>query len=119
VSFADCHLDGAWKEKILAAGQPFTEVKSENSINRITGTAENPRVTERVPSGAEFDFSLTLKEFEGDTDLLDYLLLGLKLLSLDALGGGGSRGYGRIEFQFADPKIQEKFDGIKPLEMGG
>ena len=33
---------------------PYTEVKFENSIDRIKGTADNPRQTERVPAGAIF-----------------------------------------------------------------
>ncbi|MEN9613458.1 MAG: type CRISPR-associated protein Csm3, partial [Bacteroidota bacterium] len=37
----------------------YTEVKAENSINRITAEA-NPRFFERVPKGAEFDLSMTL-----------------------------------------------------------
>lgn len=119
ISFADCPLSAEWAEQTLSMGLALTEVKSENSINRIKGTAENPRFTERVPSGAEFDFTFSLKEFEGDDGLLDYVLLGLKLLTLDALGGSGSRGYGRIGIRFDDSATQERFDKIDPLEKEG
>ena len=59
-----------------------------------------------------FDFAITLKKIEGDADLEDYLLKGLKLLELDALGGSGSRGYGRVSFEFEDEDLQRKFADI-------
>ncbi|OPX18999.1 MAG: type III-A CRISPR-associated RAMP protein Csm3 [Desulfobacca sp. 4484_104] len=111
VSFADCPLNTDWKQKALERRLPFTEVKSENTINRIKGTAD-PRFMERVPSETVFDFSVTLKKFAEDEDLLDCLLSGLKLLELDALGGCGSRGYGRVRFEFNDEEISNKFQQI-------
>ena len=94
-SFADCALNRDVRDKMLENNLPFTEVKSENSINRIKGVAENPRFTERVPAGMEFDFSIMLKEMDDDTEvvLADFLLDGLKLLEFDAIGGSGSRGW--------------------------
>ena len=117
LSFADCTLDAEWKEKALARNLPFTEVKSENSIDRITGTAQHPRFTERVPAETEFRFSVSLKVFDNDESLAldDSLLQGMKLLEMDALGGSGSRGYGRIRFIFDDADIQKKFEGTQPL----
>jgi CRISPR-associated protein Csm3 len=98
----------------------FFEVKSENSIDRIRGVARDPRFTERVVAGAEFDFSVSLKLLDqGEEELFAYLLLGLKLLEMDAIGGSGSRGYGRIEFTFNDREIEEKFKNIDPFYMGG
>lgn len=98
----------------------FFEVKSENSIDRIAGTARNPRFTERVVEGTQFDFSVTLKLLgENEEELFDYLLDGLKLLEMDALGGSGSRGYGRIEFQFDDAVLSEKFKNRTPFSNGG
>ncbi len=100
VSFADCYLDKDWKEKAQSNRWQLTEVKSENRIDRIKGTAEHPRFIERVPEGTEFHFSLTFKILDdSDAVLFDKLLEGLKLLELDALGGSGSRGYGRIKFE--------------------
>lgn len=120
VSFADCSLNADWREKAKKNRWDYFEVKSENSINRIEGTARNPRFTERVVEGAEFDFAVTLKLLgENETDLFDYLLDGLKLLELDALGGSGSRGYGRIQFKFDDAALQEKFQNRKPFANGG
>ncbi|HOG11257.1 MAG TPA: type III-A CRISPR-associated RAMP protein Csm3 [Smithella sp.] len=120
VSFADCPMNATWKKKARDNRWDYFEVKSENSINRIEGTARNPRFTERVVEGAEFDFAVTLKLLdEKESDLFEYLLDGLKLLEMDALGGSGSRGYGRIAFQFEDENLNEKFKTRKPFSNGG
>lgn len=117
LSFADCSLEPEWKKRALARNLPMTEVKSENSIDRIKGTALNPRFTERVPAETEFVFTITLKEFDMDSGqkLDEFLLQGMKLLEMDALGGSGSRGYGRIKFVFENAETQKKFEDIKPL----
>ena len=76
----------------------ITEVKSENAIDRITSQA-NPRTLERVPAGARFRVRLVLDILcEEDKALAARLLEGLRLLEDDALGGGGSRGSGRVRF---------------------
>ena len=98
LSFWDCALNPAWLESIRKRNLLSTEAKSENSINRIAGVADNPRFTERVIAGAEFDFKLSLKVIDGE-DLLPLILRGLKLLEADSLGGSGSRGYGKVEFK--------------------
>ena len=99
VSFWDCPLNRDYAERLRSDNLPLTEAKSENRINRIAGTAEDRRQTERVPAGAQFDFKLTVKQFDGDEEtLLDTLLQGLKLLEWDSLGGNGSRGYGKVAF---------------------
>ena len=99
VSFWDCPLNRDYVKRLDSDNLPLTEAKSENRINRIAGTAEDPRQTERVPAGARFDFKLTIKEFDGDDKaLFDTLLQGLKLLEWDSLGGNGSRGYGKVAF---------------------
>jgi CRISPR-associated protein Csm3 len=114
-SFADCPLNGASRDMARANNWPLTEVKSENTINRIKGVAEHPRFTERVPAGLGFDFSISIKEMEGDDSMVDFLFQGMKLLELDALGGSGSRGYGRVRFELADDELQSRFDAITPL----
>ncbi len=119
VSFSDCPLNANWLTKTREDRLSLTEVKSENSINRIKGTAENPRFTERVPAGAEFDFTVCLKMLGQEDQLLDYLMGGLKLLQMDFLGGSGSRGYGRIDFVFAEESIQKKYETVNPFENGG
>ena len=74
----------------------ITEVKSENAIDRITSQA-NPRTLERVPAGARFRLRMVLDILcEEDKALAARLIEGLRLLEDDALGGGGSRGSGRV-----------------------
>jgi CRISPR-associated protein Csm3 len=76
----------------------ITEVKSENAIDRVTSQA-NPRTLERVPAGARFRVRLVLDVLcEEDKALAGRLIEGLRLLEDDALGGGGSRGSGRVRF---------------------
>jgi len=115
VSFADAFLNTDWKKMAEENQWLLTEVKAENSINRIKGTAENPRFIERVPSDTVFDFCIALKKMEEDKNLEDFLIEGLKLLQMDALGGSGSRGYGKIAFKFDDPGTQKKFNESTPL----
>ena len=76
----------------------LTEVKSENAIDRITSQA-NPRTLERVPAGARFKIRMVLDLLcAEDSALTPLLVQGLRLLEDDALGGGGSRGSGRVRF---------------------
>jgi len=77
---------------------PYTETKTEVSIDRITAAA-NPRTFERVPAGARFKMEMILNVFSSDNEkrLLDTVKQALKLLQDDYLGGHGSRGYGQIE----------------------
>lgn len=116
-SFADCVLSKRSRDLARANNWPLTEVKSETAIDRITGTARRGslRQTERIVSGLSFDFTISIKEMESDPDLTGLLLQGLKLLELDALGGSGSRGYGRVRFEFQDEKLQSTFNAISPL----
>lgn len=117
-SFADCPLEEEWKKEALSEQRALTEVKSENSIDRIKGTVTpgGPRFTERVPAGTHFRFSIALKKLSDAENLEDYLLQGMKLLELDALGGNGSRGYGQIKFVFEDNSLQARFDTIEPFQ---
>lgn len=76
----------------------LTEVKSENAVDRITSQA-NPRTLERVPAGARFHVRFILDVLcDEDAPLFGQLLQGLRLLEDDSLGGGGSRGSGRVRF---------------------
>src|SRR5215475_3499192 len=76
----------------------LTEIKSENAIDRITSQA-NPRTLERVPAGARFHVRFVIDMLcEEDGVLLPLFVQGLRLLEDDALGGGGSRGSGRVRF---------------------
>lgn len=82
----------------------LTEIKFENTIDRLTGTAM-PRQIERVVPGVEFDLEImydAIFETNEVNEIIekDFELIGqgLKLIQLDYLGGNGSRGHGRIEF---------------------
>jgi len=120
IAFWDCPLDADWKASVADARNLLTtEAKSENSIHRISGVAANPRFTERIIAGAEFDFTLTLKVID-DEDLLSMVLEGIKLLELDSLGGSGSRGYGKIEFRdlaLDGAPIMERLAAVAPFDQ--
>lgn len=76
----------------------LTEVKSENAIDRITSQA-NPRTLERVPAGARFRVRFVVDILcPEDAVLAARLIEGMRLLEDDSLGGGGSRGSGRVRF---------------------
>ncbi len=78
---------------------PYTEVKTEVVIDRITSAA-NPRQMERVPPGINFEFEMVYNVYEpGDKITLKAIFDAMCLLEDDYLGGQGSRGYGRIEFK--------------------
>jgi CRISPR-associated protein Csm3 len=76
----------------------LTEVKSENAVDRITSQA-SPRTLERVPAGARFRVRLVVDVLcEEDKALPARLAEAMRLLEDDSLGGGGSRGSGRVRF---------------------
>lgn len=79
---------------------PYTEIKYENTIDRIKGVA-NPRQLERVPAGSEFDFKVVynVEEIEDFEEDMKNILLMMDVLEDDYLGGHGTRGYGRIKFK--------------------
>lgn len=84
-------------ERIQGPGV-FTEVKTENALDRVTSEA-NPRPIERVPAGADFDFTLLVDIYDDeDRELLRTLFGAMALLEDGTLGGGGSRGHGQIVF---------------------
>lgn len=99
VLFSDMVL--ANETELRNAGlQSMTEVKFENFINRMTAVA-NPRQIERVVRGSIFELDL-IYELENEEEFLEdmeTLAEGMKLLKYDYLGGSGSRGYGKVEFQ--------------------
>lgn len=96
----DAMLTEDFQVKLENGSLPM-EIKYENTIDRVKGTANNPRPVERVPAGVEFSFEIVLKEYENDAreDLENLLKNGLKLIELDALGGHSSRGSGQVKFK--------------------
>lgn len=78
--------------------QSLTEVKFENTINRLTAVAM-PRQIERAIRGSIFNLDI-IYEMSDETELIEdmeVLSNGLKLLQYDYIGGNGSRGYGKIK----------------------
>ena len=108
--FRDTFLTKESRKLYLEDKIKLSEEKAENTINRVSVMA-NPRFMERVPAGVEFDFEVVLRDFQEDKNLplSKTIELGLLLLQNDALGGGGSRGNGKIEF--------EKFQNIENLKL--
>ena len=80
----------------------YTEVKFENTIDRITAEA-NPRQIERAIRDSVFGFELIYEVTDKSQAQVEedfkVILDGLKLLELDYLGGSGSRGYGKVAFE--------------------
>ncbi|MGQ4646591.1 type III-A CRISPR-associated RAMP protein Csm3 [Lyngbya aestuarii] len=98
----DCHLlnDSAQQLKTIDTGLYMTEWKFENGIDRVTAAA-NPRQLERVPAGSRFKFEIvyTVENAEQAVEDLQNLAIALAILEDDALGGHGSRGYGKVKFE--------------------
>jgi CRISPR-associated protein Csm3 len=78
----------------------FSEIKTENTINRDNGTANNPRQYERIPEGTSFEIEMVLKVYDEDNQqkMINLIKQGLMLLENDYLGSSGSRGYGKVKF---------------------
>ncbi len=110
VVFRDIFITQEVRKAYLKNEIELFEAKYENVIDRKTGTTIGGglRQIERVPSAVEFDFNMSIRAFDGDNKELfkNSIILGFRLLELDALGGSGSRGYGRVEF--SDFKIDNK-----------
>ncbi|MCD6417999.1 type III-A CRISPR-associated RAMP protein Csm3 [bacterium] len=104
-------------------GLPKVEVKHENSINRLTAEA-NPRPQERVPVGSKFVgelvysvYKIDIKENEkentdekenedlmnGEMDIehISKVIQALQLVEDSYLGGGGTRGSGKVKIELA------------------
>jgi CRISPR-associated protein Csm3 len=124
----------------LRGDLPMTETKTEVCIDRVTSAA-NPRTFERVPAGAQFGFELVLEvralpKAKGTDDPRDkvleilnadrnegnrwgrdedltWILTGLDLLQDDALGGQGSRGYGRVKVELETPTVRTRKDYLE------
>ncbi len=79
----------------------YTEIKPENTINRLNSSAM-PRFFERVPAGVKFSGEIVLTIFEGDDEekLKNVIVNSIKLLEDSYLGGGGTRGSGKVKFDY-------------------
>lgn len=105
LQFSDCMYHVETESKDFDVTSPY-EIKFENTIDRKNVKA-NPRQMERVVRGSKFNLNLTYcveNEDEKEQDILN-IIQALKLLQLDYLGGGGSRGNGRISFENFEIKV--------------
>lgn len=112
LQFADAFLVNAADLKKRGG---MTEVKFENTISRLTAVA-NPRQIERVVRGSEFAVNMVY-DLEDEAVLIDdfaNITRALKLLSMDYLGGHGSRGYGKVAF--ADFAVEVR-EGECPVDV--
>lgn len=107
----DCYLKN-WEKMLNKEGDfkelelDYTESKWENTIDRKSGTAGNPRQIERVPAEAIFSFEIVYDIYDDKKNNkfkkeihLEEIKKALRLLQDDYLGGSGSRGYGKIVFE--------------------
>jgi CRISPR-associated protein Csm3 len=100
----------------IDTGLYMTEWKFENGLDRITAAA-NPRQVERVPAGSRFNFELvyTVENEAQAVEDLKHLAIALAILEDDALGGHGSRGYGKVRFE----NFQFYYRGIEQYKQVG
>lgn len=116
----DIHLTDASANKLendARTDLPYTESKTEVSIDRVTSAA-NPRQMERVPAGSVFGpAELVYTVYDGqecgcdakrDVKNLTALVEGLQLLEDDYLGGLGSRGSGKVKLQNLEVKVKSQ-----------
>ena len=83
----------------LAAEATFIDAAPTRSSAELAsfGAKLHPRTLERVPAGARFHFRIVMDVLcPEDRELLPRLAEGLRLLEDESLGGGGSRGRGRV-----------------------
>ena len=119
VIFRDCFISNEIRKATIDNRIELFEEKAENTIDRKTGTVDTKsggvRHIQRVVSSVEFDFDLSIRVFDGEDRALfeNTILLGLRLLELDALGGSGSRGYGKVEFQEIKDSIETLRDAVE------
>ena len=106
--FRDLYLSEESKELLASTlgNGIYTEIKAENRINKLKGTAESPRFIERVPAGVSFEGEIILMVFEKDDveKMKTTIIEALNLLELNYLGGSGTRGYGRVKVVHGDFK---------------
>jgi len=114
----DVHLSDEEARRIEEQARtdlPYTEAKTEVSIDRVTSAA-NPRQMERVVAGTVFGpgeivysiYDVNGQTAQDDINRLDTLVEGLQLMEDDYLGGFGTRGSGKV-----------KLESIKVFVRGG
>lgn len=93
----------------------YTEYKAENYIDRMTSAA-TPRFMERVFKDSCFNVEFIIQVFSVDGEMgkknFEKLLCAIKLLEDSTLGGGGSRGSGKVKFIFEDAYFVSNSDYV-------
>ncbi len=140
----DVHLSGGSAERLesqVHTDLPYTEVKTEVAIDRVTSAA-NPRQMERIPAGVIFGKGVT-PEPQDDKESIHYpaemiysiyrgagcdpamdverirtLIVAFKLLEDDYLGGLGSRGSGKIKLQDIRIRLRHQDYLAAPVTVG-
>ena len=113
LQFSDCFLLN--KDEL----PQITENKFENTIDRLTCVA-NPRQIERVVRGAKFGFTLIYNVEDPSQVEEDFKNIGLaiELLENDYLGGGGTRGNGRVKFDGLKARVVTGDKSLRVPELG-
>ncbi len=126
----DIHMSDAEAQRIETDARtdlPYTEVKTEVSIDRVTSAA-NPRQMERVLAGTTFGpAEMVYSVYSGagcdplqDVARLRTVVEGMQLLEDDYLGGLGSRGSGKIRFDQITLSLRTQGNYLdKPTPLGG
>ncbi len=112
----------------LSLDRPYTEIKTEVAIDRVTSAA-NPRSLERIPAGAVFgpgEIVYTVYDAEGgscdpaqDVAMLGVVFQAMQLLEHDYLGGSGSRGSGKVAFQGIEVQVRAGGDYFRTSKSVG
>jgi len=124
----DVQLSDESAKKLEDSGRtdlPYTEVKTEVSIDRVTSAA-NPRQMERVPAGVIFSGAEIVYSIYGgdscdsakDVNNLKAILRAFQLVEDDYLGGQGTRGAGKIEFKNIRVSLRSGDYVGKPKPLG-
>jgi len=108
----DCEMHKESANKLINSkdtDMPFTEVKTEVVIDRITSAA-TPRQLERVPAGAVFNMNMILNIYnkEDEKELVEKVFESLALVQNDYLGGKGTRGSGEVKIDVSEVKYKDK-----------
>ncbi len=91
--------ESARELQALRLDLPYTEIKWEAAIDRVTSAAV-PRQVERIPAGARFACELVFTVYEAnDIERFWTVVRALRLLEDDYLGSYGSRGSGKVRFE--------------------
>ena len=86
------------------------ENKTESANNRQTGANHDPRKMERVAAGTEFDFRLTIQEWDSDSicsyngntaglALVEFIKVAMRAVENTGIGSGVGRGSGEVQFK--------------------